>query len=347
MVDENLGADVQRLLSVFVAYAREDEFHLEALHTHLAMLRRQGQVDVWYDRRIEPGKDWEREIDREIETAALILLLVSPNFLDSDYCFGTEMQIALRRHNAGGARVIPIVVRPCEWQKTELAKIQALPKDGLPISRWSDNDVAWLDVTAGIRRAVDSLLQEPANQAGTGRGSRSAPQPSAENEQPGDRQSRPEDQAILRILPGENHAGPWIFRVLDDRRAQVMYRVQNVGRAPARDIRAQVRIGNDEPVEIKGPEILGSLRIADREGFLLPLVRPYPGGAGSPVPADYPDSDPISITFIFSDFEHDRGEKRTEPFCFRFARSADRAQWRSQSIEPCPRPPENRLPEED
>jgi hypothetical protein len=149
--------------SVFCAYAREDEQFLNKLHVHLAMLRRQRKIDVWHDRRIEPGEDWEKEIDKQIETVDVILLLMSPDFLDSDYCFGKELQIALCRHQAGDARIIPIIVRPCEWKETELTGIQALPKDGAPISRWSDKDEAWLDVTAGIRRAVDSLSQERAS----------------------------------------------------------------------------------------------------------------------------------------------------------------------------------------
>jgi hypothetical protein len=149
---------------------------------------------------------------------------------------------------------------------------------------------------------------------------------------------RPEDQAILKILPGDNHAGPWIYTVIDDRRAQVKYQIQNVGRAPAREIRAQVTIGENEPVEIKGPAILPSLATADREGFVLPLSRPLPA-AGLPVPEDYPDSDLIKIILFFSDFRHHLGVQQTVPFCFRFARVAEDAKWLSQRVDPCPGEP--------
>jgi len=149
----------------------------------------------------------------------------------------------------------------------------------------------------------------------------------------GESETRPEDQAILKIVPGENHAGPWIYTVIDDRRAQVKYQIQNVGRAPAREIRARVTIGENEPFEIRGPAILPSLATADREGFVLPLSRPLPA-AGSPVPEDYPASDLISITLFFSDFQLDVGVQQTEPFCFRFARVPEGSRWLSRR-EPC------------
>lgn len=123
------------------------------------MLRRQKKVAIWHDRAIEPGAEWESEIDHRIDAADLILLLMSPSFIHSDYCFGKELRVALHRHQAGEARIIPIILRPCEWQETDLARIQALPRDGTPISRWPDPDDAWFDVTRGVRRVVEALLE--------------------------------------------------------------------------------------------------------------------------------------------------------------------------------------------
>jgi hypothetical protein len=153
-------------------------------------------------------------------------------------------------------------------------------------------------------------------------------------------ETRSEDQAILKILSGDNHAGPWIYKLTPDNlRAEVKYQVQNIGRAPARDIRALVRIGQNDPVEIQGPPILSSLATANREGFVLPLPRPFPTYPGGPIPEDYPDSDVISITLFYTDFRHDLGEHQTEPFCFRFARVAEGAKWLSQRVDPCPGEP--------
>ena len=145
--------------SVFCAYAREDEAYLGELRVHLSMLiKRQQKIAFWYDRLINAGSEWEPEIDHHIESADINLLLVSPNFINSDYCYGKELKVALRRHEARKARVVPIILRPCEWKQTDLAKIQALPRDGQPVSRWPDPDDAWYDVTQGIRRVVESLV---------------------------------------------------------------------------------------------------------------------------------------------------------------------------------------------
>jgi hypothetical protein len=121
-----------------------------------------------------------------------------------------------------------------------------------------------------------------------------------------------------------------------------MYRIQNIGQAPARDIRAQIRIGKNDPLDIRGPDVLRQLEIAEREGFVLPLSRPLLGGAGAPVPPDYPDSDVISITLFFSDFRHDLGMQQTEPFCFRFVRAPEGAKWLSRA-EPCEQPRGGRI----
>lgn len=109
---------------------------------------------------------------------------------------------------------------------------------------------------------------------------------------------RPEDEAILKILPGENDAGLWITNVVDGLRAQVRYQIQNIGRAPARDVHARVKIGEGEPTDIRGPSILASLRVADREGLALPLPAPFPGLPSGPVPPGFPDSELIQITLF-------------------------------------------------
>src|SRR5690349_25095753 len=103
---------MERPIEIFLCYAREDEELLEGLKTHLRVLRRQKKIDLWYDRNIKAGSEWEREIDDHLATARLILLLVSPYFIDSDYCFSKEMTCAMERHEREEARVIPIILRP-------------------------------------------------------------------------------------------------------------------------------------------------------------------------------------------------------------------------------------------
>src|SRR5690242_18483104 len=96
-------------VKLFFCYAHEDEPLLNNLKTHLRPLQREGLINIWYDRDISAGTEWEEEIDRHLNEANIILLLVSPDFMDSDYCYGTEMQRALERHERGEARVIPVI----------------------------------------------------------------------------------------------------------------------------------------------------------------------------------------------------------------------------------------------
>ncbi len=144
-------------VEVFYSYAHEDEAFRNTLEKHLSLLRRQGLIKAWHDRHILPGTDWAQAIDEHLEGASMILLLVSSDFLASDYCSGVEMKRALERHQANQARVIPILLRPVDWNGAPFAHLQALPTDAEPITTWSNQDAAFADVAAGIRRAVEDL----------------------------------------------------------------------------------------------------------------------------------------------------------------------------------------------
>src|SRR5260370_35842881 len=102
-------------------------FRVPVLVKHLSVLKRQGIIDIWHDRNISAGTEWEREIDKHLNTAQIILLLISPDFMDSDYCYGIEMKRAMERYEQGKSRVIPIILRPAYWQKTPFGNLQALP----------------------------------------------------------------------------------------------------------------------------------------------------------------------------------------------------------------------------
>jgi hypothetical protein len=144
-------------IEIFCSYAHEDEVWLRKLETHLSLLKRQGLISLWFDRLIVPGADWAQTIDTHLETASVILLLVSADFFASDYCYGIEMKRALEREAVGEARVIPILVRPVDWKSTLFAHLQALPTDAKPIVSWRDKDMALTDVVAGIRRILEDL----------------------------------------------------------------------------------------------------------------------------------------------------------------------------------------------
>jgi TIR domain-containing protein len=114
-------------VEIFFCYAREDEKLRKGFEKQLRALKRQGMIDMWHDRAISAGAEWERAIDWHLNTAKIILLLVSPDFMDSDYCYSQEMSRAMERHERGDARVIPVILRPVYWQGAPFGKIQALP----------------------------------------------------------------------------------------------------------------------------------------------------------------------------------------------------------------------------
>jgi hypothetical protein len=124
------------------------------------MLNRQGTVAVWYDRKIAPAEHWEEEIDRHLNSANLILLLITPDYLASDYHYNLEIRRALERHAAGEAKVIPIILRPVDWQFSDFARLQALPRNGKPVTTWPDRDAAFSDIAKGIRDAVEEISQK-------------------------------------------------------------------------------------------------------------------------------------------------------------------------------------------
>lgn len=143
-------------MKAFISYSHKDEMALERLHTHMAVLRREGKIETWFDREILAGGDLDAEIDEQLESCGLFLLLVSPDFLASDYCVGREMERALERHHAGEAQVVPIIVEPCDWKSTPLRKLKALPRDGKPISEWTNENNAYIDVIKELRRVMEA-----------------------------------------------------------------------------------------------------------------------------------------------------------------------------------------------
>lgn len=144
-------------LKLFYCYAHEDKTLRDELDAHLSGMKRQNLIKVWYDREILAGTDWEQEIDTHLSTAHIILLLVSARFLASDYCYGIEMQKALQRDAAGTARVVPILLRPVDWEDAPFSHLQILPTGAKPVTLWLDRDAAFEDITKELRKVVKAL----------------------------------------------------------------------------------------------------------------------------------------------------------------------------------------------
>lgn len=143
--------------NVFFSYCHADEALRDQLEKQLAMLRRQGVINTWHDRRINAGQEIDAAIDEHINSDEIILLLVSPDFIASDYCYNIEMKRAMERHQAGDAIVIPVILRACDWHYAPFGKLLGTPQDGKPVTLWPDRDEAFLLVAKEVRKAAEKL----------------------------------------------------------------------------------------------------------------------------------------------------------------------------------------------
>jgi elongation factor Tu len=143
-----------RPAQVFYSYAHEDLVHVNNLNSHLALLKHEKLITVWSDLALQAGEEWKKKIAQSLEAADLILLMVSASFIASDFCYGVELQRAMQRHNEGNARVIPVIVRPCDWETSQFASLQVLPPGSLPVTKWDDTDEAWTEVAKAIRHIL-------------------------------------------------------------------------------------------------------------------------------------------------------------------------------------------------
>jgi len=149
------------MATAFISYSHRDEAFRQELETHLAPLKRQGLLSVWHDRRITAGDPLDHAISENLESADLILMLISADFVASEYCYAREMTRALERHEAKAARAISIICRPCDFHSLPLAKFVLLPTDAKAVSLWTDRDAAWVDVVRGIRWALEATATAP------------------------------------------------------------------------------------------------------------------------------------------------------------------------------------------
>lgn len=156
----------QAALELFFSYAHEDARYRERLQRHLSTLRNEGLVADWHDGMLTPGAEWDVEIRARLARADIVVLLVSADFLASDYIARVELQEALRRDRARQSSVVPVVVQPCDWRSTDLGRLQALPRGAKPISRWRHPEEAYLDVAQGIRAAGEEILARRTKESG-------------------------------------------------------------------------------------------------------------------------------------------------------------------------------------
>ena len=146
---------------VFYSYSHEDATLRDRLGKYLAPLVHQKKIVEWHDRKIEPGGNWETEISSHLEFAHLILLLVSADFLASEYCFGVEVEKALARLKRGEAKVVPVLLKPCLWKESRFSELQIIPRDAKAITSWTSPEEALTDVADEISKLVSASPPSP------------------------------------------------------------------------------------------------------------------------------------------------------------------------------------------
>ena len=142
-------------ISVFLSYSHKDEEYKNELDKHLTPLRKNGKISTWNDRKLLPGSRLDETIKEELRKSDIIILLVSADFINSNYCYETEMKQAIEKAKRGECNIIPVIVRPCMWEETPLKDFLLLPKDGKPISKYEDKDEAYLEVARGLSRIIN------------------------------------------------------------------------------------------------------------------------------------------------------------------------------------------------
>ena len=163
MNPEPMSKPENQAIEVFFSYARKDKDLRDELAKHLKLLVRQKVIKTWHDSDITAGGEWEREIEKQLNSAQIILLLISADFMDSDFCWSVELERAMERHEAREARVIPIILREVDWKSAIFSKLVALPTNAKSVTSWANQDQAFTDITKGIRRVVEELLASQTN----------------------------------------------------------------------------------------------------------------------------------------------------------------------------------------
>ncbi len=149
-----------KCIEVFLSYTREDNHLCRKLKEQLCSLEQQGLISAWHDGLLQAGQEHNSELKRHLHAAHVILLLISPSYMASNYCYNVEMRQAMQRHQAGEARVIPIILRPVHWQDAPFSTLQVLPTGGKPVRNWLNIDDAFFDIANCLQRMAKEFRME-------------------------------------------------------------------------------------------------------------------------------------------------------------------------------------------
>ncbi|SFC65958.1 TIR domain-containing protein [Flagellimonas taeanensis] len=141
-------------MEAFISYSHKDEGYLDLFHRHLAQLKRDGLIGTWTDQKILAGGRIDDEVSTSLNSAQIFIAMLSPDYINSNYCYEREFQTAMEMQAKNMLTIVPIVLEPCDWKSTPFSKYKALPKDGKPVSEWSNKNNAMLDVVQNLRLLV-------------------------------------------------------------------------------------------------------------------------------------------------------------------------------------------------
>ena len=148
----------RQALHLFFSFVKQDQSYLDEIEKGLTMLKRQGYISIWDERMISAGAEWRREVEEHLDLADIILLLISQDYLNSDFSYEIELKRAMERYNAGGVRIIPILINPCDWKQSPFSQLQVLPKNLKSVSEWQDQQAAIRDIVKNVQIAVEEIL---------------------------------------------------------------------------------------------------------------------------------------------------------------------------------------------
>jgi hypothetical protein len=242
-------------VKIFLSFSHKDDAFHERLDTALAGLKRSGLIQIWDDRRISPGADWEKKLSSKLDEAEIVLLLISPDFIASDYCVGREMRRAMENVEAGRQTVIPVILRPYVWPQAEFNKLQGLPKNFKPISLWKNRDDAYKNVVEGVGNAAQEVKRK--------RGA--PPEASAIAKE----QSKALRQLLLSHRARASAAFAFVALITLALLAQYSLR-----------LRKHADVSQDEPVEIGWPYAIADAAYAYQMNSLPVIHRPTTHPAG-------------------------------------------------------------------
>lgn len=148
----------KNIKSIFISYSHVDTIYLERLKVHLKPFEKKGQIDLWEDTKIKAGEKWKEKINSALDKAVIAILLVSADFMASDFIVDNELPPLLKAAEEKGKIILPLIVKPCRFTSDEnLSKFQSINDPKNPLSKLNENDKE--EVYVRLADYIDNLVK--------------------------------------------------------------------------------------------------------------------------------------------------------------------------------------------